>query len=198
MNHDVQREYYRLVQEVEGLELAPGYVWANKKEVLSGYRPVKGKPFRGLVFREMPKFFFDKKEGHGRLWDAYLTTTTFWLISQRLKVLLEQSCLGRFAFQKVEVDYNGQMSEGDAYWLCDFVDYLDCVDEEKSDIEYQDDVPFKNYLELKSVVLKEDVEAQSHAFRLQYSPLTVIVDDVFVAAMRKHGVVGFDFIKLSK
>ncbi|SAI54800.1 Protein of uncharacterised function (DUF1629) [Bordetella ansorpii] len=199
MNQDSNqtRDYFVLIQELTGLSATPGRIWLNEKEILAGTRLGPG-PFRNLSFRENPKFAFDRTKRRGALWDAYAVGMFGWLVSDRLKTLLEQSGFGMLAFQQVDVDYTNFDAPGPDYWLCDFIEYLDCVDEEKSDIEYQDDAPFKNYLDLRRTVMKQDVVGQRHAFRLKHATQKVIVDDVFVAAMHAGKVTGFDFQKLNQ
>ncbi|SAI68163.1 Protein of uncharacterised function (DUF1629) [Bordetella ansorpii] len=196
-NSNSTRDYFMLTMESIGLSSTPARVWVNEESILSSTRLGQG-PFRNLKFSETPRFVFDRTGRRGRLWDAYMVSIFGWLVSDRLKTLLEQSHLGKMAFQQVDVEYKKFEAPGPDYWLCDFVEYLDCVDEDKSDIDYQHDAPVKNYLELRSAVIKEDVVGQRHVFRLQHATLKTIVDDVFVGAIRSEKVTGFDFQKIKK
>jgi Protein of unknown function (DUF1629) len=171
--------------------------WINEKELKIGLRATVRKPFSNMQFSQAPKLTFDRKTSRGVMLDAY-RTIDFWIVSERLKAVLEQIDPEAFAFVRAEVEYKNFDSPGPDYWFADIVRILDCVDEENSDIKYQAGASPKNYLRLINAVMKADVVGSAHFFRLEYSPHMEITDDVAVKTLRKEGVKGFSFRELHK
>jgi hypothetical protein len=171
--------------------------WINEKELTTGLRATVRKPFFNMQFSEAPKLTFDRKVSRGVMLDAY-REIGFWTVSERLKTLLEQIDPEAFAFVRAEVEYKNFDSPGPDYWFADIVRILDCVDEENSEIKYQAGAPQKNYLRLINATMKADAVGSAHFFRLEYSPLMEITDDVAVKTLRKEGIKGFSFRELQK
>ncbi|MGQ0597919.1 imm11 family protein [Aquabacterium sp.] len=72
---------------------------------------------------------------------------------------------------------------GLAYWLCDLVRQLDCIDDAKSKVAFQTQVDSKAYDLLIDVKIRADEVNDAHAFRLVHQHNTWIVDDILVQAM---------------
>ena len=171
--------------------------WINEKEQIIGLRAMERKPFLNMQFSQAPKLVFDRRASRGVMLDAY-REIGFWTVSERLKTLLEKIDPEAFAFVRTEVEYKNFKSPGPDYWFADIVRILDCVDEENSDIKYQVGASQKNYLRLINAAMKLDVIGSARFFRLEYSPLMEITDDVAVNTLRKAGVKGFSFRDLHK
>jgi len=116
-----------------------------------------------------------------------------WMVSERLRALLESIDPEAFVFAPIDMDYSNFDEPGPQFWLCDLVRFLDCVDEERSTIKYQEGIPMKNYIRLIDVEMKPEIIGGAHAFRLTHSPLKQIVDDVLVDALKKEKIKGFSF-----
>ena len=140
-----------------------------------------------------PKIKFDRKVVTRKLRDAYVVHTSMWMVNDRLRELLESIDPEAFVFAPVEMDYSNFDEPGPKFWLCDMVRFLDCVDESQSDVVYADNVPFKYYLKIKSMVVDEEKVGNAHAFRLKYSPLIQVVDELFVERMKEERIKGFSF-----
>lgn len=192
-----ERRYFQLSLDM-GIRGAPLRIWVNDEELRKGFDPDAFKPFRNLHFRSPPKIAFDRKKGRGRVSDADTIMLGIWLVSDRLKALMERLDPEAFAFVQAEVDYSNFDEPGPALWFCDIVRMLDCVDEEHSVIRYQKGISWKNYLDLIDVKMRPEVVGPAHAFRLKFSTLTQIVDDVFVDAVKKEKITGFRFVDIQQ
>lgn len=192
------RKYFQLDVDME-LTSAPVRIWVNEKKLREGYPADSKLPFHGLQFCEPPKIAFDCKKRRGALLDAArITLGTIWLVSDRLKTLLEGLDPDAFAFMRTEVDYSNFDEPGPGFWFCDIVRMLDCVDDERSKVTYYEDAPFKAYRALIDIKMRPEVVGDAHAFRLTRATLKQIVDDAFVKAIKAQKIRGFRFIDLQK
>ena len=193
------RKYYQLAIDFSVTAKAPGHHWLNEAEQMAGFYPYPDQPFCGIRFSTPPQIRFDRKRGRTTLRDAAPFMLRSWLISGRLKTLLERLDPEAFVFQKVVVDYSNFPEPGPDYWLVYVMRTLDYVDEEHSVIFYQDDLPgIKNYLGLIDVKVRPEIVGDARAFRLTYADSTLIVDDVIVAALNAEHVRGFEFKPIQK
>jgi hypothetical protein len=189
------RKYYTLNIDFKIASLTPMRNWVNQNEQMKGYHPDAREPFCGLQFSEPPRIKFDRKGRRGALPDADTSgLSATWLVSDRLKGLLEQIDPEAFVFQRAEVDYRNFSETGPGYWFCYFMRELDCVDEEHSVIRYFDHVPgIKAYDALLDIKMRPEVVGSAHAFRLKHDHSRSIVDDVIVAAVKVEKIRGFEF-----
>ncbi|MGQ0682920.1 imm11 family protein [Bradyrhizobium sp.] len=192
-----ERKYFQLDVDF-GFPSAPQRIWVNEKKIRENFRSDPHKPFRGLTLSEPPKIAFDRKKRRGALRDADTIMLGIWLVSDRLKNLLERIDPEAFAFERAEVDYSNFDEPGPAFWFCDIVRMLDCVDEENSVIRYQEDISWTNYLALIDVRMKPEIVGAAHAFRLTKSTLIQIVDDVIVKAAKAEKIRGFRFTNIQQ
>ena len=187
-----ERQYFELDSDMS-LAAKPWYVWENEKEIRSGVMTDRDLPFWGLPMDKTPKIKFDRKVVTRKLRDAYVVHTSMWMVNDRLRELLESIDPEAFVFAPIDMDYSNFDEPGPQFWLCDMVRFLDCVDESQSDVVYADNVPFKYYLKIKSMVVDEEKAGNAHAFRLKYSPLIQVVDELFVERMKEERIKGFSF-----
>ena len=189
------RKYYTLNIDFKIASLTPMRNWVNQNEQMKGYHPDAREPFCGLQFSEPPRIKFDRKGRRGALPDADTSgLSATWLVSDRLKGLLEQIDPEAFVFQRAEVDYGDFSEPGPGYWFCYFMRELDCVDEEHSVIRYFDHVPgIKAYDALLDIKMRPEAVGSAHAFRLKHDHSRSIVDDVIVAAVKVEKIRGFEF-----
>lgn len=172
--------------------LADHYEWVNRETFRKNID--SRKPFMGIdLSASVPVISF--KRPASRLLDAYSTYFYCWLISEKAKNALEDVDAHGFAFYPVQIE--PESSSMPSYYLCDMVRLLDCVDELKSTIRYQQDSPFKNYLGLKQVVFLEERVGRAHAFRLFYAPTRRIADDVLRKRIDELKITGFDWESLT-
>jgi hypothetical protein len=191
-----ERKYFQLTCDFA--PTAPLRTWANEKKLMEWFPGDSKLPFHGLQFSEPPKIAFDRKKRRGALLDAYPIPLSIWLVSDRLKSLLEELDPAAFVFVRAEVDYSNFDEPGPGYWFCDFVRMLDCIDDERSRVTYYEDAPFKAYRALIDVKMRPEVVGDAHAFRLTRADLTQVVDDVFVKAIKAHKIRGIRFIDIQK
>ncbi|MDZ4379979.1 MAG: DUF1629 domain-containing protein [Parvibaculum sp.] len=197
MQEEEKRKYFLIRRDMD-LEKTPLRVWVNEKLLRKDFPADHKLPFFGLKFPEPPRIRFDRKGRTRPLRDADDILLGIWLVSDRLKSLLERMDAEAFAFVRAEVDYSNFDEPGPGYWFCDFVRFLDCVDEGRSKIIYQKDISWKNYINLVRVEMKPEIVGDARAFRLTYSPLREVVDDVLVGAMTTTGITGFEFVPLQE
>jgi hypothetical protein len=130
---------------------------------------------------------------------APVAPSATWLVSDRLKTLLERIDSEAFVFQQSKVDYSNFPQPGPDFWFCYFMRQLDCVDEEHSVIRYYDNVPgVKAYDALLDVRMRPEVVGSAHAFRLKYANSKSIIDDVIVAAIEAENILGIEFKPIQK
>lgn len=192
-----ERQYFQLKPDMS-LAAKPWYVWVNEEEMRKGVSTDRNLPFGGLHMDPPPKFYFDKKVAPRKLRDAYIVHVGMWMVSERLRDLLKNIDSEAFVFSPVDIDYSNFDEPGPRFWLCDVVRFLDCVDERRSKIKYQEGIPMKNYLRLIDVTMDPEKIGEAHVFRLKYAVLKQIVDDVFVEYMVKEKIKGFSFLSIKQ
>lgn len=183
-----------------GLSSASNPVWLNEREQFKGVYPDRGMPLAVINHAESPRIKFDRRRLRGGLLDAYPMALGIWLLSGRLKALLEglDPAPDAFAFRRVKLDYTNFKGPGPDYWFGYFMRELDCVDEAQSIIGYQEGISWKNYLHLIDIRMRAEAVGAAHAFRLKYSTLTSIVDETIVDALKGDGIRGFEFRPIQK
>ncbi len=192
-----ERQYFALDSDMS-LAAKPWYVWVNEDEMTEKWVPTRELPFGGLDVSVSIIMKFDKKKPIKSLRDAYIVHPSMWMVSERLRALLESIDPEAFVFAPIDMDYSNFDDPGPQFWLCDLIRFLDCVDEERSTIKYQEGIPMKNYIRLIDVEMKPEIIGDAHAFRLTHSPLKLIVDDVLVDALKKEKIRGFSFKPLKR
>jgi hypothetical protein len=130
--------------------------------------------------------------------DAYTYAFNLWWVSDRLKQVLEQVDPGGFAFVATEVDYSKFLEPGPAYWLCDPVRRLDCIDDEHSEFTLYGGVDYKVYRALIDIKMRPEVVGDAHAFRLVHGGEMLIVDDILVNALKTEKIRAWRFEPLQK
>jgi hypothetical protein len=190
------REYYQL--EPSFAIRSSFHRWVNQAEQLKGFAPASSKPFGGIEFTEPPQIRFTRRGRPSALADAEPVTLGIWLVSDRLKEIFERLDPEAFVFQSVIVDYSNLSHPGPDLWFCYFMRELDCVDEARSEIVYQKNIAWKNYIHLIEVIMRPEAVASAHAFRLKYATLKLIVDDVIVDALRAENIRGVEFVATRK
>ncbi len=194
----LERKYYRLDWTM-GFQYSPLRVWMNEEHLRKGFPADAAKPFHGLLFSEPPKIAFDRvKRRRGPLTDIQAIMLGIWLVSDRVKTLFERIDPEGFVFVQAEVDYSNFDAPGPGFWFCDTTRLLDCVDEKRSKIICQEDIPWTNYITFIDVKMLPDAVGKAHAFRLEKSSLVQVVDDVLVDAVKAERLKGFHFIPLQQ
>jgi hypothetical protein len=168
--------------------------------VLTGGRPVLvAPPGRGFPsFPEAPRLVIDKKLGRP-LRDIELYSG-YWLVSDRMKTLLEVQDPAAVAFVRCDV-HLADGAAGPAYWLCDVVRVLDAVDEARSRLRiyYDDEDDESHKAKVYSlsggadVVFNEDVVGTAHLFRMAHMEPAVICDQLLKEACSAASLKGVRF-----
>lgn len=177
-----ERKYFEIYPDMN-LSSAPPLVWVNEQQMRVGFSSNRELPFCGLNVQTAPLITFNRSKKRGKLKDAYQGLPHMWFVSDRLKQLLEQIDPQAFEFAATQVDYSTFEEPGPAYWLCNLVRRLDCIDDEKSKVTFQTQVDFKAYDLFIDVKMRPEVVGDAHAFRLVYKYGAEIVDDILVQAM---------------
>jgi Protein of unknown function (DUF1629) len=144
-------------------------------------------------YPEPPRLLFDKTLGRPPR-DLELCSE-YWLISDRLKTVLEAVDPAGVAFVRCEVRLRGG-EPGPTYWLCDVVRVLDAVDEMASRLGIYDARGRKIYSLAggASLVFKEDVVGSAHIFRMAYLKPQVIGDQQLKDSCKAAGLKGITFV----
>src|SRR5262245_54897964 len=155
--------------EVENLEAISPVGWA--------IRPPAGR--QGFpVYPEMPRIVIGKRKSGPPPSDIELYHS-YWLISDRLKVLFESVDPTAFAFQACDVRLSDG-SPGPGYWLCDVVRVLEAFGGSTLE-EIRKSGGEAGYYNLigsrETLVFNESIIGESHIFRTPYHT-AVICDQI--------------------
>jgi len=188
------RKYYKMnVDYVHGGK--PGFELENANSV-ERYLYDPHDPFFSKL-PERPRFLFDKKLGRPpRDLEGYVG---HWLISDRMKEVLEEIDGGAFGFVSCEVVLpDGTL--GPHRWLCNAVRVLDALDEQQSELRIFEDAGQKEYLLTgpTRLIFREDVVGAAHVFRMRFMEVTVICDQAMKDACRQAGLKGIYFRDVGK
>lgn len=115
----------------------------------------------------------------------------YWLVSSRLKGVMESVDPGAFAFAETEYRL-ADGSSGPAMYLCDVVRTIDALDEAASElqIEISDEFAAGKYYDLAGgakLAFKKDVLGSSHVFKLPFNGV-VFCDRAFKEAVEAAGI----------
>jgi len=145
-------------------------------------------------YPELPLFVADKK---GRLhWDLDEAVPYYWLVTEKMKSLMEALDREAFAFLQCRVQFPDG-TDGPPRWLCDVVRVLDAVDEKKSKVTIRTGHSGNKFYSFSGGVnlfFKPDVVGMSRFFRLYYNENHVICDDEVKAACEAADLKGLQFV----
>lgn len=190
------RKFFKMARSVRGggavgLKLLNEdlLVRAGKRRTLGPDPGTRGFP----IYPEPPHFLLDRRLG--RDVQDIETYTAYWLISDRMKRVLESIDPAGFAFCKCKTELrNGE--EGPPYWLCDVLRVLDAIDEEKSRIFVKyESTGKKIYLPSlgNDCVFKKKIVENIHIFRLTFLELRTICDEKLKLACKAQNLKGIEF-----
>jgi hypothetical protein len=180
-----------------------GFEFLNEEAVFAGGPPIFAPVPSGRGFRDYPEaplFLADAKKG--RIDRDFEPFDGYWLISERLKLLLDSVDPNAFAFVECKTRLPDG-SEGPPRWLCDVVRVLDAVDEEKSTLAIKtatDDSGTKYYgfCPGERMIFREGAVGPSHVFRLRFSSERVVCDEDMRSACKAAGITGISFTNASR
>jgi hypothetical protein len=187
------RRFYRVGITLDGR--LPGIVLENRETLLQGMRILRGSRPGFPQLPEAPRYVIDPKLGappHDLEQDQ-----GYWLVSDRMKQVLEQVDADAFSFVKCDVQLrNG--GPGPVYWLCDVMRVLDALDEAKSRVNiYTNSLNQKVYDLLvpqgATLVFRDEVVGSAHIFRMAYYDPGIICDGVLKDACKRAGLKGIRF-----
>ena len=155
--------------------------------------PPKGR--RGfLVYPETPRVVIGKLGKKASPPTDLELFHSYWLISERLKVLFEELDPEAFAFLACDVRFSDG-SPGPAYWLCDVVRVLDAFGQ--STLDDLRKHPYRGLLGDDSLVFNEDAIGSAHIFCTPYA-VNVFVDQSIKDACQRAGMKGTKFVPCFK
>jgi Protein of unknown function (DUF1629) len=174
-----------------------GFAFENESALLLKgqitLRPEPGR--RGFPdYPEPPRIVIDPKLGrHPSDFEEY---SGYWLISDRLKEVLEAVDSEGCAFVKCDVRHSrGQPEQG--YWLFDVLRMLDAVDESASRIiiveAHGRERRHYRLAGRAQITFRLDVVDRAHIFRLAFGPGHVFCDEQLKQACKQSGIKGISF-----
>lgn len=185
-------EFFQLQPDVRRGGKGHGVVLENEDALLTPPRLILLPKTGGFpVLRETPRLVYHPREGVLPE-DLEGGMSGYWLVSERLRQVMEAVDPDAFAF--ADVDYRlVDGSKGPTYYLCDVVRTLDALDEEAStlDIEISDEFEAGKYYGLTGDVrlaFKREVLDSAHVFRLAFHG-GVFCDRTFKDAVEAAGIV---------
>jgi len=189
----------KLYSIYERVHTPPGLKMENIA-VLDGGRPLMSPRWerRFPSLTETPRLVIDRSLGRPPVdWELF---HDFWLVSDRMKNVLESVDRDGVAFLECETRSTGRKA-APVYWLCDVVRILEAVDEEKSRFEVLDEGKQSrryNGMALSSFVYREEAIGSAHIFRLRFMKSRIICDQIMKDACRAADVRGIGFGDASK
>jgi hypothetical protein len=175
---------------------APGFELENADAVERYLHGWRSDPYYSKL-PERPRFLFDKKLGRPpRDLEGYVG---HWLVSDRMKAVLEEIDRDAFGFVSCDV-FLPDGTAGPHRWLCNAVRVLDALDEQESELRIVEDMGQKVYLLTgpTRLIFCEDVVGPAHVFRMRFMDVTVICDQAMKDACRQAGLKGIDFADVGK
>jgi hypothetical protein len=117
---------------------------------------------------------------------------SYWLVSDRLKLLFEATDPQAFVFQACDVKLrNG--SPGPVYWLCDVIRVLDAFGEKTLEEIRRAGLRYRGFLGNKALTFNESVVGESHIFCTPYSHGVVFCDQHMKDVCKNTGIKGIQF-----
>jgi len=174
-------------------QTAPGLQMENIA-VLNGGRglmsPPGGRSFPPLS--EPPRLLLDLSLGRAPVdWELF---HDFWLVSDRMKAVLEALDREGVAFLKCETRSLNQKTAPD-YWLCDVIRVIDAIDGEKTRGEILNEgTESRRYDRMRrpSFVFKDEVVGSAHIFRPRFWG-DIVCDQAVKDACKSAGIRGIGF-----
>jgi hypothetical protein len=156
--------------------------------------PPKGK--RGFpVYPETPRVVIGKLGKKGFAPTDLELFHSYWLISDRLKVLFERLDPEAFAFLACDVRLSDG-SPGPTYWLCDVVRVLEAFGQSTLDDIRRN--PYRGFLLVReTLVFNEAAIGEAHVFRTRYS-VEIFCDQSVKDACQRAGMRGTKFLPCFK
>ncbi|WP_369914252.1 DUF1629 domain-containing protein [Xanthomonas sp. NCPPB 3005] len=191
-NQPKKGEFFQLQPDARRGGEGHGVVFENESVLRTPPRLIV-KPTEGGFppLRETPRLVYYPSEGVPPE-DLEGSFSGYWLVSDRLRRVMESVDAGAFAF--AEVDYRlDDGSKGPTVFLCDVVRTLDALDEESSqlNIEISDEFEAGKYYDLTGdirLAFRRDVLGSAHVFRLAFHG-GVFCDRAFKEAVEAAGIV---------
>lgn len=143
------------------------------------------------AYREKPLVVIGKRKSGPPPSDIELFHS-YWLISDRLKLLFESVDPAAFAFQECDVKLRDG-SAGPAYWLCDVVRVLDAFGEstlqEIHRYRERTGLAYRSFLSDKTLIFNEVVIGGYHIFRTPYAN-DIFCDEILKNACKESSIKG--------
>ncbi|HVV34381.1 MAG TPA: DUF1629 domain-containing protein, partial [Vitreimonas sp.] len=117
----------------------------------------------------------------------------FWIISELARQIIEAFAAKTTDIvpAKVFVRRDGSDEAAAARWLCDVIDFEDCIDEQASEINWVVNAP--RYDAVGSKFVFKPIEPRIHLFRLLKAPEIVVCSAEMQAALHAAGLTGLVF-----
>ncbi|MBD8637667.1 DUF1629 domain-containing protein [Stenotrophomonas sp. CFBP 13725] len=185
-------EFFKLRPDAARGGKGHGVVFTNEDALLTPPRIILQPEGGGFpLLRETPLLIYRPQEGVPPQ-DLEGGLSGYWLVSERLRRVIETVDSGAFAF--AAVDYRLEDgSKGPTYFLCDVARTLDALDEESSQLKIiiSDDYEAGKYYRLTGDVrlaFKREVLGSAHVFKLPFHG-GVFCDRFFKEAVEAAGIV---------
>lgn len=184
-------EFFQLQPDACRGGVGHGVIFENVKSLLTPPRAIL-KPRKGgfPTLREMPRLVYRPHEGAPPE-DLEGGMSGYWLVSERLRKVMEMSDPEAFAF--ADTDYRlADGSQGAKYFLCDVVRTLDALDEESSSLNLviSDEYEGGKYYGMSGslrLAFRREVLGRAHVFRLPFHG-GVFCDHLFKGAVEAAGI----------
>jgi hypothetical protein len=191
------RKFYEMTSDYSAAGL-PGFELANRHNLV-GRNALHAPPSRGFPdYPEKPLFLFDKRKG--RLPRDLEEFDAYWLVSDRMKVVLQAVDPNGFVFLACDVR-SADQGEVPVYWLCDVVRVLDAIDEAQSHLRiWHHEKTGEKFYNLGNAHIRfiKNLIGDVHAFRNAHLDGYVFCDQQLKDACKAGGLKGIKFRDASK
>jgi uncharacterized protein DUF1629 len=195
-----RRKFYRVTEKISGR--GNGFELLNGRALFPEH-PKALPPPRALLpplgqrgfreYPEMPVFLAGAKLRDFAVYSGY------WLVSDRMKTVVERIDPNAFAFLKCRVQLrNG--TEAPRHWLCDVVRVLDALDEHDSKVTIGvSSIGSKTYYipMYGDVFFREEEVGLNHIFRVMYTDSYSVCDEEMKLACKAADLTGIVFDDLT-
>lgn len=183
-------KYYKLLYDYEHDN---DYVFCNKMDIGNLDRYIESS---GCEFTPSKRITMYLDGEDGSVFTDYLANEYCWfVISERLKALIEGLPDYRIQFIPVDlIDSFGNIMTN-KYYVCNILDVIDAIDLENSVYNVFSTMGETVYSFVK-YALKAEMTKDKHIFRIKSCTIPIFVSEYFKQIIENNSMTGFDFLEV--
>lgn len=183
-------KYYKLLYDYEHDN---DYVYCNKMNIGELDRYIESS---GNEFTPSKKITMYLDGDYGSIFTDYLANEDCWfVISERLKTLIEGLPDYRIQFIPVDLIDSSGKTVTDKYFVCNILDVIDAIDLENS-VYNVFSAKGETVYSFVKYALKAEMIKDKHIFRIKSCTIPIFVSEYFKRFVKKNNLTGFDFLEV--